>query len=69
MSDAVEEDCPVCNASHGAKERFAVAKVAEHVRDKARRDDGHQAWIDGHTQNGTLSEIRVALAEQGRPRS
>lgn len=69
MSEGIEADCPVCNASDGAKERFAAAKVAEHVRDKARHDDDHQAWIDEHTQNGTLSEIREVLAEQGHPRS
>jgi len=69
MSDAVEEDCPVCNSSDSAKAQFATAKVAEHVKEKARRDDTHQEWIDTHTQNGTLSEIREALGVQGHPRN
>jgi hypothetical protein len=69
MTEAVEEDCPVCTASEGARERFAVAKVAEHIREKARRDGDHQAWIDEHTENGTLAEIREALADHGRPRN
>jgi len=69
MTDAVEEDCPVCNSPDSAKAQFATAKVAEHVREKAHRDDTHQEWIDKHTQNGTLSEIREALDEQGHPRN
>lgn len=35
---AVEEDCPICTTSPSAKERFATAKVAEHIKEKARRD-------------------------------
>jgi large-conductance mechanosensitive channel len=51
-----------------AKARFATAKVAEHVKEKARRDETHQNWIDEHTTNGTLAEIRDALTEHTRPR-
>ena len=69
MSDAVEEDCPVCNSSQNAKEQFATAKVAEHVKEKARRDDTHREWVETHTANGTLSEIREALAEHSRPQN
>jgi hypothetical protein len=69
MSDAVEDDCPVCNSSKSSKAQFATAKVAEHIKEKARRDDTHQAWIDKHTQNGTLSELREALAEEGLPQN
>lgn len=69
MTGAVEEDCPVCDASDGARERFAVAKVAEHIMEKARHDTTHQAWIDEHTENGSPSEIREALADHGRPRN
>ena len=68
MTDAVEEDCPVCNSSDSAKAQFATAKVAEHVKEKARRDETHRAWIDEHTTNGTLAEIRSALDEYSRPR-
>lgn len=68
MTDAVEENCPVCNSSENAKEQFATAKVAEHVKEKARRDETHQEWIDTHTTNGTLAEIREALTDHSRPR-
>lgn len=69
MTDAVEEDCPVCNGSDGASERFALATVAEHVRDAARRDEDHRSRIDEHTEDGTRVEIREAPAEAGRPRN
>lgn len=65
---SVGEDCPVCNSSQSAKERFATAKVAEHVQEKAHRDDDHRAWIDEHTENGTLAEIRTALGDESPPR-
>ena len=63
MTDAVTEDGPVCNSSDRAKEQFATAKVAKHVKEKA-----HQEWIDTYTTNGTLIEIRSALEEHNRPR-
>jgi hypothetical protein len=65
----VEEDCPICTSSQDAKEQFAAAKVAEHIKEKARRDDQHQAWVEEHTENGTLAEIRSALSEHDGPRS
>jgi hypothetical protein len=68
MTDAVEADCPVCNSSDSAKAQFARAKVAEHLKEKALRDERHREWIDEYTTNGTLAEIREALAEHGRPR-
>lgn len=68
MTGAVEDDCPICNSSQRAKERFARAKVAEHILEKARRDQSHREWIDEHTTNGTLAEIREALEQHGRPR-
>lgn len=68
MTDAVEEECPVCNSSDSAKAQFATVKVAEPVKKKARRDETHRAWIDEHTSNGTLAEIRSALDEHSRPR-
>lgn len=68
MTGAVEEDCPVCNSSDSAKAQFATAKVAEHIKEKARRDETHRAWINEHTANGTLAEIRSALNEYSRPR-
>ena len=68
MTDAVEEDCPVCNSSEGANAQFARAKVAEHLKEKARRDEAHRAWIDEHTSNRTLAEIRSALDEHNQPR-
>jgi hypothetical protein len=68
MTDALEADCPVCNSSEGAKAQFARAKLAEHVKEKARRDEAHQEWIDEHTSNGTLAEIRSALDGHNRPR-
>lgn len=55
MTGPVEEDCPVGNSSKSAKERFAIAKVAEHVEKNARHDEAHQ-WVDAHTTNGTLAE-------------
>ncbi|MDT3437628.1 hypothetical protein [Haloarcula sp. 1CSR25-25] len=69
MTDVVEEDCPVCNSSEDAKAQFARAKVAEHLKEKARRDEAHRAWVDEYTTNGTLAEIREALDEQGHPRN
>lgn len=68
MTDAVEEDCHICNSSKNAKEQFATAKVAEHLKEKARRDEAHREWIDTRTTNGTLAEIREALTEHSRPR-
>lgn len=65
---AAEEDCPVCNSPQSAKETFAVAKVAEHSKEKARHDDRHLAWVTAHTENGTLAEIRAALSEHDQPR-
>ena len=65
---SVGEGCPVCNSSQSAKERFATAKVAEHVQEKARRDENHQEWIDEHTENGMLAEIRTALEDESPPR-
>lgn len=59
---SVEEDCPICNSSSSAKQRFAAAKVAEHIKAHAREHDGHRAWIGAHTDQGTLAEIREALA-------
>lgn len=60
---SVEEGCPICNSSSAAKQRFASAKVGEHVKDHAKEHDGHREWIEEHTENGTLAEIRKALAE------
>lgn len=68
MTNALEDDCPICNSSQRAKERFAAAKVAGHILEKARRDQSHRQWIDEHTTNGTLAEIREALEQHGRPR-
>jgi hypothetical protein len=68
MPESVEEDCPICPSTQRAKERFAAAKVAEHIKEKARRDASHRVWIGEHTTNGTLAEIREALTEHGRPR-
>lgn len=67
MTGSVEEDCPVCNSSKSAKEQFAAAKVAEHIKEHARRDGSHREWIDTQTTNGTLGEIREAFSEQGHP--
>jgi thiaminase len=67
MTDAVTEDCLVCNSSDSAKEQFAAAKVAEHVKEKAHRDETHQKWIDTHTTDGTLAEIRTALQSERKP--
>ncbi|MFB6361736.1 MAG: hypothetical protein ABEH59_10505 [Halobacteriales archaeon] len=58
----LEEDCPICNSSSSAKQQFAAAKVAEHIKEHAREHDGHRDWIDEQTENGTLAEIRKALA-------
>lgn len=68
MTDANEEGCPVCNSSDNAKAEFTTAKVAEHIKEKARRDETHQNWIDEHATNGTLGEIREALTKQAGPR-
>lgn len=57
----VEEDCPVCNASQGAKRSFARAKVAEHLKERAAHDEDHLRWIEEHTETGTVAEIREAL--------
>ena len=66
---ATEEDCPVCNSSQSAKEQFARGKTAEHTEKKAQHDDSHREWVDEHTENGTLSEIRAALRDSDSPRS
>ena len=68
MTVAVEQDCPVCNSSKSAEEQFATVKVAEHIQEKARRDETHREWIETHTTNGTLPEIRKALTEHSHPR-
>jgi hypothetical protein len=68
MTGAVEEDCPICSSSDSAKAKFARVKVAEHLKERARRDEDHSEWIDEYTTNGTLAEIREALGEHGRPR-
>ena len=64
---SVEGDCPICNSSQNVKEQFATAKVAEHIKEKARHDDEHQRWIDKHTDDGTLAEIRAALQNESLP--
>lgn len=64
---SVEEDCPICPEYEGAREWFATAKVAEHVEEQARHDDAHRAWIDEHTETGSLAEIRAALRRHERP--
>lgn len=58
----LEEDCPICNSPSSAKRQFALAKVAEHIKEHAREHEGHQDWIESETENGTLPEIREALA-------
>nr|WP_323192055.1 glutathione S-transferase N-terminal domain-containing protein [Halostella sp. PRR32] len=68
VTDAVTEDCPICASSDSAKEQFATVKVTKHIKRKARRDETHQQWIDTHTTNGTLAEIRDALGEHSGPR-
>lgn len=64
MMDAVEAVCPACNGSDATRERFAVAKVAEHGQEKANRDEDHQSWIDEHTENGRRSETRRVRGAQ-----
>jgi len=59
---SADEGCPICNASSSAKERFAVGKVAEHIKEKAHRDETHREWVERHTEDGTIAEIRAALA-------
>lgn len=68
MTEQVAEDCPICNSSDSAKEQFARAKVAEHIKEKSTHNDTHQEWIDEHTDEGTLSEIRTALKHEQKPR-
>jgi len=68
MPEPVEADCTICPSSRRAKERFVAAEVVEHIEGKARRDASHRTWIEEHTTNGTLAEIREALTEHGRPR-
>lgn len=68
MTNTVAQGCPICNSSDSTREQFATAKIAEHVKEKARREESHRNWIDEHTANGTLSEIRAALEEHGKPR-
>lgn len=46
----------------GAKQQFATARVAEHLKEHARTHDGHREWIAEHTENGALAEIRETLA-------
>jgi len=58
---SVDDGCPVCNSSQRAKVTFAAANVAEDIHKKARRDDKHRQWVEKHTQDGTLGEIRAAL--------
>lgn len=66
MSDPVAEACPMCNSSESAKEQFAAAEVAAHIDEKAHREDSHQQWVDEHTDDGTVAEIRAAI-EDGNP--
>lgn len=64
---AVEEDCPICDSGQDAKETFAAARIAEHIQERASHDEGHRSWIEEHTTDGTLNEIRSALRERGAP--
>jgi hypothetical protein len=56
------DTCPICNTDYrDAAERIARRKVAEHIREKATRDEAHADWLAAHTDDGTESEIRAAL--------
>lgn len=61
---AAEEDCPICQSSPSAKERFAAAKVAEHVKAEARHDDAHEEWVQEHAADDSLASIRDALTDR-----
>lgn len=63
---SITEDCPICSSSQRAKETFATAKVAEHIKEKAKHDEEHRAWVETYTDDGTLSEIRDALDQYSR---
>lgn len=69
MSESVEDDCPLCNTSMETKEKIATAKIAEHIKEKARRDQSHKEWVENHTGTGSVSEIRAALDEHDSPRT
>jgi hypothetical protein len=64
VTDNSGEGCPVCNSSDSARAQFATARVAEHLKEKGRRDEAHREWIDRHTADGTLGEIREALDDE-----
>jgi hypothetical protein len=58
----VTDTCPICNTDYrDAAERIARRKVAEHIREKADRDEAHADWLAEHTAEGTAAEIRAAL--------
>lgn len=42
--------------------------AAGETRNEQTHNQTHQNWIDEHTTNGTLAEIREALTEHTRPR-
>jgi hypothetical protein len=69
MTQNVDGDCPICNSAASARETLATAKLAEHVKEKARHDERHREWVDEHTETGSLREIRQALAEHGGVRT
>ncbi len=69
MTESNNGDCPLCNTSSETKEKIATAKLAEHIKEKARRDSAHNEWVEEHTANGKLSEIRAALVENDSPRT
>lgn len=60
-----EDDYPVWNASGSANRTFARTKVAEYIKERASHDERPTRWVEKHTENGTLAEIRVALGESG----
>jgi hypothetical protein len=59
-------DCVVCGADYReAAAAIAKRRLAEHIREKARTDERHAEWVDRHTENGSIGEIRTALGRDG----
>lgn len=56
--------CPVCNADYTDEDETITDRAtAAHIRERAARDERHREWVEEHTEEGTVEEIREALRD------
>lgn len=64
MTISPSDTCPICNPdSENASERTAALKLADHITEKASRDEDHAAWLEENTDEGTETEAYQALVD------